>query len=108
MVDPGPLDEVHLQRVAVAGAGRIEWILVTHTHPDHSPAAAGLAELTGAEVLGYDARDGFEPDTEIGDGWVLRTDEFELVGPAHAGPRLQPPVLPAARRSAPSSPGTTS
>lgn len=91
VIDPGPLDDVHLQRVAVAGAGRIHWILVTHTHPDHSPAAAGLAELTGAEVLGYDARDDFEPDTEIGDGWVLRTEEFELSAlhtPGHASNHL--------------------
>lgn len=91
VVDPGPIDDVHLQRVAVAGAGRIRWIVVTHTHPDHSPAAAALAALTGAEVLGYDARDDFEPDTQIGDGWSLRTPEFELSAlhtPGHASNHL--------------------
>lgn len=91
VIDPGPVDEVHIGRIAAAGAGRIRWILVTHTHPDHSPAAAALAARTGAEVLGYDARDDFVPDTEIGDGWKLRTAEFELSAlhtPGHASNHL--------------------
>jgi len=91
VIDPGPVDEGHLDAVATAGAGRIRWILVTHTHPDHSPGAAGLAERTGAEVIGYDHRDGFEPDTEVGDGWALRSEEFELRAlhtPGHASNHL--------------------
>jgi glyoxylase-like metal-dependent hydrolase (beta-lactamase superfamily II) len=72
VLDPGPDDhEEHLDAVAAAGAGRIRWILVTHTHPDHAPGAAGLKARTGAEVLGYDERDGFVPDRTIGDGFVL-------------------------------------
>lgn len=91
VIDPGPEERPHIERVAEVGAGRIRWILVTHTHPDHAPGAAVLAELTGAEVLGYDARDGFAPDTEIGDGWELRTDEFHLSAlhtPGHASNHL--------------------
>lgn len=91
VIDPGPAggpdDDGHLDRVAAAGAGRIRWIFATHTHPDHSPGAAGLAERTGAEVIGFDARDDFEPDTEIGDGWMLATEEFRLRAvhtPGHA------------------------
>ena len=73
VLDPGPDDhEEHLDAVAAAGAGRIRWVLVTHTHPDHAPGAAGLKERTGAEVLGFDERDGFVPDRTIGDGHVLR------------------------------------
>ena len=72
VIDPGPDDhEEHLDAVAAAGDGRIRWILVTHTHPDHSPGAAGLKARTGAEVLGFDERDGFVPDRSIGDGHVL-------------------------------------
>ena len=72
VLDPGPDDtEDHLDAVAAAGDGRIRWILVTHTHPDHSPGAKGLKERTGAEVLGFDERDGFVPDRTIGDGFVL-------------------------------------
>src|SRR3954453_9591930 len=72
VIDPGPDDsEEHLDTVAAAGEGRIKWILVTHTHPDHSPGAAGLKTRTGAAVLGFDERDGFVPDETVGDGWVL-------------------------------------
>ncbi len=43
VIDPGPDDPAHVQRlleVAAADGGVIERILVTHTHRDHSPAAA--------------------------------------------------------------------
>ena len=48
VVDPGPLDETHLQ--ALAGAGPVELILVTHRHADHTAGSARLAEITGAPV----------------------------------------------------------
>ncbi|MCB5275748.1 putative polyketide biosynthesis zinc-dependent hydrolase BaeB [Arthrobacter sp. SO5] len=52
VVDPGPLDERHLQDLA--GAGAVELILITHRHADHTAAAARLAELTGAPVRAAD------------------------------------------------------
>ncbi|RAM35297.1 MBL fold metallo-hydrolase [Arthrobacter globiformis] len=48
VVDPGPLDEAHLQ--ALAAAGPVELILVTHRHADHTAGSARLAEITGAPV----------------------------------------------------------
>src|SRR5579871_6255703 len=60
-IDPGPDDSSHVRAVAEAAGGRLRCILVTHTHPDHSPGAAELATLTGAKVAGLGARDGFEP-----------------------------------------------
>jgi glyoxylase-like metal-dependent hydrolase (beta-lactamase superfamily II) len=57
VVDPGPEDEEHLQRVraeAVAGDRRVAKILLTHGHSDHSAGAARLAELTGAPVQAAD------------------------------------------------------
>src|SRR5438046_4077878 len=48
VIDPGPNDEDHLDTVAACGGDRIRWILATHTHPDHSPGAAGLKTRTGA------------------------------------------------------------
>lgn len=48
VVDPGPLDETHLQ--ALAAAGPVELILVTHRHADHTAASARLAGITGATV----------------------------------------------------------
>lgn len=92
VIDPGPADsEEHLDLVAEAGAGRIRWILVTHTHSDHSPGAAGLKARTGARVLGFDERDGFVPDESIGDGWTLDAGGFRLRAlhtPGHASNHL--------------------
>ena len=48
VIDPGPAIDAHVQAVLAAGAGRIRWILCTHTHLDHSPAAAALKAATGA------------------------------------------------------------
>jgi glyoxylase-like metal-dependent hydrolase (beta-lactamase superfamily II) len=52
LVDPGPQDETHLQ--ALAGAGAVELILVTHRHADHTAGSARLHELTGAPVRAAD------------------------------------------------------
>jgi glyoxylase-like metal-dependent hydrolase (beta-lactamase superfamily II) len=57
VIDPGPADEDHLRRVAghVAVSGRrVELILLTHGHRDHSGGARRLAELTSAAVRALD------------------------------------------------------
>ena len=66
VIDPGPDDPAHLDAIAGCGGDRIRWIVCTHTHPDHSPGAAGLKERTGAEVLAYEERDGLEIDRALG------------------------------------------
>jgi glyoxylase-like metal-dependent hydrolase (beta-lactamase superfamily II) len=71
VIDPGPDDVGHLDRIAEVGEDRIRWILVTHTHPDHSPGVPGLRARTGATVVGFDERDGFVPDVAAADGWSL-------------------------------------
>ncbi len=93
VIDPGPDDESHLDAVAACGAERIRWILVTHTHPDHSPGAAGLRDRLSPSVLvlGFDARDGFDPDADIGEGHVVDGAEFQLRAlhtPGHASNHL--------------------
>src|SRR5690606_5230594 len=55
VIDPGPDIEAHLEAIAREGGGAIKKILVTHTHRDHSPGAARLKALTGAEVIGMPA-----------------------------------------------------
>ena len=55
VIDPGPLDEEHLERVLedVAGRGaRVGLVLVTHGHFDHAESLERFAELTGAPVRG--------------------------------------------------------
>ena len=62
VVDPGPLDEEHLQ--AVAATGTVVLILVTHRHRDHTDGIDRLHEITGAPVraaLPEFCRDSGEP-----------------------------------------------
>lgn len=54
VVDPGPLDGEHLDRLA--GHGPVELILLTHHHHDHADAAERFAERTGAPVRALDPR----------------------------------------------------
>ncbi|MDF7775209.1 MBL fold metallo-hydrolase [Sphingomonas sp. AOB5] len=53
VIDPGPDESAHLDALMTAIAGRpVVAILCTHTHRDHSPAAAPLKVLTGAPIIG--------------------------------------------------------
>ena len=53
VVDPGPAEPAHIAGILAATMGeRIVAILCTHTHRDHSPAAAPLKAATGAEIVG--------------------------------------------------------
>ena len=53
IVDPGPDDDSHLEAMLAAVEGeKVETILITHTHRDHSPGAKKLRAATGARVVG--------------------------------------------------------
>ena len=53
VIDPGPDEAAHIDAIIAAIAGRkVTAIMCTHTHRDHSPAAAPLAERTGAPIIG--------------------------------------------------------
>jgi glyoxylase-like metal-dependent hydrolase (beta-lactamase superfamily II) len=54
VIDPGPLDEGHLQAILDACGGRIDAIILTHRHADHSDAAAVLARRAGCGVRAAD------------------------------------------------------
>ena len=93
VLDPGPASTEHIAAIQRVAPGPIKWILVTHTHPDHSPAAARLAAATGAELLGQPPPDGrtqdktFAPDRILRNGDVLETGEFRILAvhtPGHA------------------------
>jgi len=54
IVDAGPADDDHVAAVLQAVDGqRVTHLLVTHTHPDHSPATAAVATATGATTFGF-------------------------------------------------------
>lgn len=54
MIDPGPDMPDHIEALKRALDGkRLTHILITHTHSDHSPAAAPLKEWSGAKTYGF-------------------------------------------------------
>lgn len=58
VLDPGPLDEGHLSTVleeAHRDGGRVELVLYSHWHPDHTESIDRFAELTGAPSRALDA-----------------------------------------------------
>lgn len=93
VLDPGPAISAHIDAIVERAAGALRWVVVTHTHPDHSPAAQLLAKRLDVELLGaappaHGHQDKtFVPDRELADGDVLETDEFRLEAihtPGHA------------------------
>ncbi|MBM3595473.1 MAG: MBL fold metallo-hydrolase [Alphaproteobacteria bacterium] len=53
VIDPGPDDADHVAALVEGiGKARVVAICCTHTHRDHSPAAAALAQMTGARIYG--------------------------------------------------------
>ena len=97
VLDPGPLIEKHLEAIVDRSAAPIRWVLVTHTHPDHSPAAVELARKTGAQLLGSFPPMGqhqdmtFAPDRELRDGERISVGGCELDvihTPGHASNHL--------------------
>ena len=72
VIDPGPLDETHLRRVAAHGP--VAAVLLTHGHHDHADGARRLAELTGAPVRALD------PALRLGDEGLVDGDVVAAAG----------------------------
>lgn len=54
VIDPGPMIETHVKAILDGLSGEeITHILITHTHMDHSPAAAPVKAATGAPTYGF-------------------------------------------------------
>jgi glyoxylase-like metal-dependent hydrolase (beta-lactamase superfamily II) len=95
-IDPGPDDAEHVGKLAELSSGRLEYILVTHHHPDHAPGAARLAALTGAPVLSYGAVPSspfttIVPDRALVDGDVIAVTGLSLTAlhtPGHTADHL--------------------
>ena len=64
VIDPGPLDDIHLAALIAAINGRpVSHILVTHSHLDHSPLARAVSDATSAPILAFG--DSFAGRSEI-------------------------------------------
>ena len=98
VIDPGPLIDEHVAAIQSGLKGEtITHILITHTHNDHSPAAAPLKAATGAPTYGFGPHGSgklqegvaveeggdmaFRPDNTMRDGDVIEGDgwSFECV-----------------------------
>ena len=77
VVDPGPLDDTHIAALLQALDGEtVTHQIITHTHRDHSPAAAPLKVATAAPTYGYGPHHGNQraPKVEEGGDWDFRPD----------------------------------
>lgn len=98
VIDPGPDDARHVEAILAVAPGPIRWILATHTHRDHSPAAAALKARTGAPLFGMRARfpewqdATFAPDRVLAHGERLPVGERSTLRvfhtPGHASNHL--------------------
>lgn len=98
VIDPGPAEPSHLDRIMTVTGGRIGQVLTTHTHPDHSPGASWLREQTGAPLRGMPAPaqdpvqdHDFQPDSVPVDGDRIDTAAGTLkvlFTPGHASNHL--------------------
>jgi glyoxylase-like metal-dependent hydrolase (beta-lactamase superfamily II) len=83
VIDPGPDDDRHLAAIQELLAGAtVGAVLVTHSHPDHLPLAARLAERHHAPVLRY---------PELGEGDLVQLGKVRLKAlhtPGHASDHL--------------------
>jgi glyoxylase-like metal-dependent hydrolase (beta-lactamase superfamily II) len=106
VIDPGPDEASHIAALLSAiGNERVEAIVCTHTHRDHSPASRALQAATGAPIVGCAplaiedegprADESFDPDyrpdrvladgeTVTGEGWALEA----VATPGHTSNHL--------------------
>ena len=93
VIDPGPAIDSHIEKIL--SMGKIRWILCTHTHLDHSPAAAAIKKATGATIYGRPAPLGqdasFAPERVLAHGDVVEVGKLKLRAlhtPGHASNHL--------------------
>jgi glyoxylase-like metal-dependent hydrolase (beta-lactamase superfamily II) len=98
VIDPGPADPRHIDAILSAlGNETVAQILISHTHRDHSPAAAAIRRATGAKTFAEGPHraaralhlgemppldsggDGdFTPDHRLADGEVIEGKGYAL------------------------------
>ena len=103
VIDPGPADADHVQRLWLAAGGDIRMIVCTHSHADHSPGARPLQALCAAKppILGLPsaptarANSHFVPDRALAHGERLQLGQADsahtlqvLHTPGHAANHL--------------------
>jgi glyoxylase-like metal-dependent hydrolase (beta-lactamase superfamily II) len=87
VIDPGPALAEHVEALLSAlGGETVTHILITHTHIDHSPAAAALKAATGALSFGFGPHGHVGDTGESGADLEFRPDRRLRDGEAVEGP----------------------
>ena len=96
VIDPGPAMEEHID-VILAASDNIKQILVTHTHPDHSPGTRLLQQKLDVPAFGMLTESSknqdmtFSPERILKDGEIIEKEEYSLEvvhTPGHASNHL--------------------
>ena len=97
ILDPGPALIEHIDALISISGNALKQIIITHTHPDHSPGARILKEKLGVPLLGMTTESSLERDEpididqEISHGDLIKTNEYTLEvihTPGHASNHL--------------------
>ncbi len=86
VIDPGPMDQSHLDAIVGCGGDLIRWILVTNDTDEHAGSVQALKEMTGAKVMAYCD---IECDEKLKDGQQIVGTEFRLTTRHLPGPSAQ-------------------
>jgi glyoxylase-like metal-dependent hydrolase (beta-lactamase superfamily II) len=92
VLDPGPNDDTHLERV-LEEAGTPSIVLVSHRHPDHAEGAERFADMARAPLAAYASNGNSVCATAaaIADGQKISADGATLIAmytPGHASDHL--------------------
>lgn len=93
IIDPGPLQQEHLERVVevAEGMGRVTALICTHHHEDHVEGARELSRLTGAPLALFHTRAEALSDLPLHDGDRILAGQAELTvvhTPGHASDHI--------------------
>ncbi len=82
VIDPGPDDAAHVQRLYDATGGQINAIVCTHSHPDHSPGARPLQALCAHQppILGLASAPTARADSHFIPDRLLLNQELHAPG----------------------------
>ena len=96
VIDPGPALPAHIEAITQTSS-HIKQILLTHTHPDHSPGTKLLQDKIGVPVFALitdsskDQDTTFTPERILSDGETLTSKDYSIEvihTPGHASNHL--------------------
>ncbi len=89
VLDPGPDEPAHVDAILRATSGKVDLILLSHTHHDHLEATPALAAATGARTAGFraSADERFDAAIKLDDGAEI-AGMTAIHTPGHASDHL--------------------